>query len=63
MAGFVWFSPDFGKSAGTPQRGVSALLGRWVGVVHGLRHTVTHGGAATLRRPVLLYNFVLAKRM
>ena len=33
-----------------------------MGVVHGLRHIVTHGVAGTLCRPVLLYNFVMATK-
>ena len=55
MGGFVRFSPDFGKTAGTPTRGGggAALLGGWMGVVHGLRHTVTHEGA--LMKSIFLF--------
>ena len=42
--------------------GVSAPLGGWVGVVHGPRHIVAHGGPATLCRPVLLSNLVMAAK-
>ena len=47
-----------------PSGGVSYFgwVGGWVGVVHGLRHIVTHGGAATLYKPVLLFTFFMATK-